>query len=82
MTIRPGPSILSPCSGGAPCPRPPPEYEKGGGFLRFLQRMFRFFFKLFRAIVWSTGLIAIAIICYFYVAARPVPRETLGRLLP
>ena len=49
--------------------------------MRFLQRIFRFFFKLFRAIVWSTGLIAIAIICYFYVAARPVPRETLGRLL-
>jgi hypothetical protein len=49
--------------------------------LRILRRIFRFFFGIFRAIVWTAGLIAIAIVCYFYVAARPVPRETLGNLL-
>lgn len=34
-----------------------------------------------RAVVWTVGLLAIAVFCYFYVAERPVPRETLSRLL-
>ena len=59
----------------------PPERGKGGGTLRFLKRIFRFFFGIFRFVVWAVGLIAIAVIGYFYVAAQPVPQETLSRLL-
>lgn len=49
--------------------------------MRFLKRIFRFFFGIFRLVVWTAGLTAIAVICYFYVAERPVPRETLSHLL-
>ncbi|MEI8243900.1 MAG: AsmA-like C-terminal region-containing protein [bacterium] len=46
-----------------------------------MKRIFGFVFGAFRAIVWTVGLITIGVFCYFYVAERPVPRETLGRLL-
>ena len=48
--------------------------------MRFRQRILGFLFKLFRAIVWTAGVIAIALVCFFYVAEQPVPRETLERL--
>ncbi|MEI6211133.1 MAG: AsmA-like C-terminal region-containing protein [bacterium] len=49
--------------------------------MRFLRRIFGFFFGMIRAVVWTVGLLTIGIFCYFYVASRPLPRETLNRLL-
>ena len=49
--------------------------------MRFLRGIFRFFFNIFRTIVWAAGLIAIALITVFAISDQTVPRETLHQLL-
>ena len=49
--------------------------------MRVLKGIFRFLFGIFRAVVWTAGLLALAVFLFFYVAARPIPRTTLGQLL-
>jgi hypothetical protein len=49
--------------------------------LRILGRIFGFFFGIIRTVVWAVGLLVIGVFIYFYIAARPIPRETLNKLL-
>jgi hypothetical protein len=49
--------------------------------LAFLLRIFKFFWLFIRGIVWLTGLLTLAVAALLYVAERPVPRETLTRML-
>ena len=49
--------------------------------MAFLLRIFKFFWLFLRGIVWLTGLLTLAVAALLYVAERPVPRETLARML-
>jgi hypothetical protein len=49
--------------------------------LAFLLRIFKFFWLFLCGIVWLTGLLTLAVAALLYVAERPVPRETLARML-
>ncbi len=55
--------------------------RKAAAVLRILRRIFGFFFGIIRTVILAVGLLVIGLFVYFYVAARPVPRETLNRLL-
>lgn len=49
--------------------------------MRLIRRFFRFLLGLVRGAVWVVGLVTIVVAGWFFVAERPVPRETLTRLL-
>ena len=79
VTTRGGPAILAAVRWTVRCGAP--QQGKDGGSLRVLKGIFRFLFGIFRAVVWTAGLLALAVFLFFYVAARPIPRTTLGQLL-
>lgn len=49
--------------------------------MRFVRRVLRFFFSLLRGAVWVVGLLTLIVLGLLAVAERPIPRETLERLL-
>ena len=49
--------------------------------MRFLQRILGFVFGIIRVIIWTAGVLAIALVSLFFVSEQPVPRETLNHLL-
>ena len=49
--------------------------------MRFLLRIFRLVFLLVRVVVWTAGLLAIALVCLFFASEQPMPRATLDQLL-
>ena len=49
--------------------------------MRLIGRIFGFLLSVVRGAVWLVGLATLAVIAWLYVADRPVPRQTLTRLL-
>lgn len=74
---NPPPPVYNPCCSD----RQNSRSGKGGGNLRFLKRIFDFLLGIIRFVVWAVGLAVLAGFFYFYVAERPLPHETLNRLL-
>ena len=55
-------------------------YQKGE-ILRLWQPILSLMYRILRAIVWTAGVITVALICLFFVAEQPVPHQTLDKLL-
>ena len=49
--------------------------------MRFVRRLVRLLFSLLRGIVWVTGMVTLVALVLLAVAERPLPRETVSRLL-